>query len=46
MKEIEELLPTILLLLFIIISIVWLKFQWDLCIGEGLNNWYCIKHIL
>ena len=34
-----------LILVFVVVAILWAKFQWDWCREAGLSFWYCIKQV-
>ena len=34
------------LLLLLLSAIVWTAFQWNVCMEEIGNTWYCIQHVL
>ena len=41
-----KIILTVVLLIMIIISFLWVKWQWNLCCNEGFDFWYCVQHIL
>lgn len=34
----------ILFVIALIISVLWMGFQWGLCRDAGLSFWYCFQH--